>query len=368
MTAALTLCLHPGSATVYAAEGAAMRWSGSLAPEGTPGSGIPSASLAVSGRQSLVPVCDSAPVTRIMLPCAVAPTAIPIGVYTAVYASIKIRVLIHVNIYTVAAPSESPPGPTPARAQCDAYSESNRTAQYYRAQRVPQVRGICRPPPGTIYHHGVVGRNVNNLGINRFNCNGRSLGHHSLLARALERSLGLCLCPQLLHRIHDLGFLAQERVTQSLRPFKFLIHHSEHRGEVDEGLDAGVPVLTVHRGRKLFSLKVPVCLGPAIRLYNLHGVSGCHEYLDEQRIRVKGYGGEHLIQLGLTVSSWRRTLRGCTWWSLLRGRGRLGENRRGRRHKQNKDPYQCSDEMFCCHSSSSLPMPVGSHNMRGIKL
>ena len=61
-------------------------------------------------------------------------------------------------------------------------------------------------------------------------------------------------------RVHDVGFLGEDRVAELLHPLKLRIEHFQHRGRRGQRFDARVPSLLLGSRLQLFRLQVLVVL------------------------------------------------------------------------------------------------------------
>ena len=89
--------------------------------------------------------------------------------------------------------------------------------------------------------------------------------HHRDLRTGLEIASSLGLGAQSLDGGHYVGCLVVISLSQLRRPREVLRHVVQHRGELGERLDAGIPGLPVHRLPQRCAREVLVLLQPIIR-------------------------------------------------------------------------------------------------------
>ena len=228
----------------------------------------------------------------------------------------------------MAAPTPRPPAPAPdwSYGYCspepkdsDSNGNSRPTAGGINQRRKRRI------PPRSIDNYRIVARHINDFGICRFDLDGLAFGNHLHLFSRLEIAGSRGLLPQFLNGIHDIGLLGQESYTQPLCPRLLLSHHVEDLRKGRQRLHAQVPVHLVQSVVERVSLKVRVCLHPAVRFRNLIRVGRRYEDLCEQRIGIQRDRRKHLVHL-LRTDCLGRT-------------GILSEGPEGDQH-HNEDPHE----------------------------
>src|SRR6476469_1542971 len=137
---------------------------------------------------------------------------------------IYIRVSVYVDVDISTVPVGVTPCITPCRSHCDA-----RTERYHRGSHIPWrvivVRRIGRVWPGAINDGWIVGGNVNNLGIRRFNLDDLFLDNDFLFFVRFEMAGRLCLYPKALDGIQNFFLVRQESIAEFLCPVELVTHH-----------------------------------------------------------------------------------------------------------------------------------------------
>ena len=72
-------------------------------------------------------------------------------------------------------------------------------------------------------------------------------GFNGLLVVRLECAVLLCLCPEPLHSIHQVGFLREEGIPQIGRPLNLIRELFNDTGKGSQSLHTRVPVLLRYR-------------------------------------------------------------------------------------------------------------------------
>ena len=115
--------------------------------------------------------------------------------------------------------------------------------------------------------------------------------------------------------------LGQKRIAKIFHPGRILAHHRQQGRESDKRFDARVPRLAGNRLHGRIPFHRGVILGPLDRLQDVVGISGGHQHLRQQTVRVERDRGDPLINLRLGVSGGHRLCRRrCGRWRLLRRR------------------------------------------------
>jgi hypothetical protein len=173
---------------------------------------------------------DAAAVRRIELPMVVAKVR-----------PVEIVVSPDIDVDIVPPPVEAAPQ---RKARGDANAPEKSVDHNGAAWRSPigrVVRRIGGPPPTAVYDRGIVSGYVQDLRIDRRNGNVAVIALHQLLCVTSERTGGLRPSAQVLHSVHDLQLLIDERIANLLHPRKIAAHTVEHLGERAERFDARVP-------------------------------------------------------------------------------------------------------------------------------
>ncbi len=278
--------------------------------------------------------------------------------------AVEIVVPVDVDVHVVVVPVPAAPQRR-ARGDAGAPEESvdERGVRHRPVRRV--VRRVRGPPPTSVHDRRLVGRHVDDLRIRRLD---HDVGLRPfllhldlLLLVALQISGGLGLRAQVLHGVHHLRLLREERVAQLLRPGEVLVHPVQHLGEGGQRLDALVPRLVLQRILERRALQPGVLLAPARGLDDLERIRRRHQHLRQQRIGVERDRGQHRVEFlllegrsgrgGLRARrrGWRRGRR-----VLRRGCGRKpernGDGERGERavsHRASPVPRELM-RMLCC--------------------
>ncbi len=237
--------------------------------------------------------------------------------------AVEIVVPVDVDVHVVVVPVPAAPQ-RGARDDAGAPEESvdERRVRHRPVRRV--VRRVRGPPPTAVHDRRLVGRHVDDLRIRRLD---HDVGLRPfllhldlLLLVALQISGGLGLPAQVLHGVHHLRLLREERVAQLLRPGEVLVHPVQHLGEGGQRFDALVPWLVLQRILQRRALQSGILLAPACGLDDLERIRRRHQHLRQQRIRVERDRGQHRVEFLL--------LEGRTGRGGLRARRRGGSRRR----------------------------------------
>jgi hypothetical protein len=259
--------------------------------------------------QSGVSVFNAFPVDRVMPPFTVVMSRNVYIVLPGVITIIPVDrdVLRRIYVYVTAGPIGASPGIPPGSSQAHGDTERNKAgADNSITRRMIIVRGICRVPPGAIYDHWIVNRNIYDMRVRGFDHDRLFLNHHHLLGRCFEGALRLGFGSQVLNRGHYLVFLTEKGVSKILGPFQVFVHHGQDRGKVHQRLHAGIPVFFLQGSGQTVVFQVRVLVNPPGGLNHFQGIGGGHEHLDQQRIRIQSDRRQHLIQLFLPEHRRRR--------------------------------------------------------------
>ena len=131
--------------------------------------------------------------------------------------------VVIINVYIVVAPPSAiaAPSAAPSRAYHHPHTERNRHAGGVVARRrIGDGRiGVCRR---SVYDSRFVAGNVHNVGLRLLDYNYALvfdyLRFYVLLLRGFEVPLLLCLSTHALHRLHHVGLLCQNGVSEVCRP------------------------------------------------------------------------------------------------------------------------------------------------------
>jgi hypothetical protein len=114
--------------------------------------------------------------------------------------------------------------------------------------------------------------------------------------------------------------------------------------ETAERFHAHVPGRILERFIEPVSCEAGVLLEPPVSFDDFKGIGGCHKNLREERVRVKSYRGQELVQLFLRISV--LLLRSCA----LVLRRWLGTQPGRQSEEKCQQPYQ----NLCCRVASSF--------------
>ena len=112
-----------------------------------------------------------------------------------------------------------------------------------------------------------------------------------------QSALIACFPSQALYGVHDILLLRQECVAEVRSPAHVLIKLLQHIGQRYQGLDAGVPRLLCRRIDQRFVLQIGILAHPPSGFDDFEGISGCHQYLAQDRVGIKGDWGDKAVQL-----------------------------------------------------------------------
>jgi hypothetical protein len=130
---------------------------------------------------------------------------------------------------------------------------------------------------------------------------------HDLLGSAVQPAVSPGPRAHVLHRVHHISLLGQERIPKISGPLDITGQQFKRVRKAYQGLDARVPVLPPGGVHKLRSLDVAVLPEPLLRRHNLQRIGACGQHLAEQRIRVQRNRRDQIIQL-VRRQKWRRLL------------------------------------------------------------
>ena len=129
----------------------------------------------------------------------------------------------------------------------------------------------------------VVGRDVNHFGVRRLNDDNALAVHllsfDRLLLAGFESSRALGLGAHALDRVHHIGFLREESVSQLRGPSDIIAQLLDHVGHYHHGLDAGVPRLFFRCIGQRLALQVLILSHPLLELNDLERVGGSDQRL-----------------------------------------------------------------------------------------
>jgi len=264
---------------------------------------------------------------RIVLPFVVpASIAADVRTVTAADVGIAVEVVVPVDVHVTASPTTAPaPTAAPRGAHGHTNPERDGACGYHPARGVRRVVnrwiGIRRR---AIDVHRIIGGYVDHLGTRLFNYDYLlalyNLGLHFLLLVGRESTFVLCFMAHSLYGIHYVGLLREKRIAKICGPLNVVSQPLDHVRQRRHGLNARVPRLLRHRIHQRFVLQVLVALQPLLELDQFQRISGGHQRLAQQRVRIKRDGCDERFKLV------GRDLR-----SLLRSRvGRLLSRRVGR--------------------------------------
>ncbi|MDT4832729.1 hypothetical protein FQZ97_662950 [compost metagenome] len=215
---------------------------------------------------------------------------------------VDVVVAVDVDVDVVVPPVETAPHRIDGgNSQAETDPGHQRRGEHRARRRRIVVRGIGGIGPGAIDHGWVVAGHIDHLRIGRLDHDDRLViggaGSDLLLRRALQVARLLGLDPQPLDRIHDRVRLRQEGVAHGFHPVGLPAHHVHDRREGHQGFDAGVPGLALDRLDSLVARFGRVLGRPLGGRRDVVGIGRAHEYLRQQRIRIKRHRRHQLIQL-----------------------------------------------------------------------
>ena len=244
--------------------------------------------------QVLVSVRNALPVIRVVLPCILTGPVVEI-VLTVVDIGLavkKVVVVVYVNI--VATPVETAVKCCPCHKSC---GEGDKIGRGHISRGIYGIGWVGRICPSPVNNCRVVDRYIDNLGVSRLDLNDLFFDYNLLFLSCLQCAGGLCLGTEPLNRIHNILFLGQKRIAQFCCPVEFFVEHRENLRDIGERFDACIPRLALKRRIETVPLEGRVRLEPPVRLDNLKGIGGCHEYLAQEGIGIEGDRCQHLIEL-----------------------------------------------------------------------
>ena len=250
-----------------------------------------------------------------------------IAIMRVIAVVIVVIVMVVVIIIIPVDTAKQRPGSGHAQAVTEAFDEA--IGKLLPGRRRQVDRRIGAVWPGTIDGRGVIAGNIDHLRIGRFYFNNlrgrrrrrvgggrccRAAGgnrcgrgdNHFLLWRGFQCPGLLGNSTQALHRVHHIMRLGQKRIAEVLHPRRIFAHHRQQGRESDKGFDAGIPRLTGNRLNRRIPFHRGVILGPLYRLHDVVGISGGHQHLRQQTVRVERDGRDPLINLRLGVGGGHR--------------------------------------------------------------
>ena len=239
---------------------------------------------------------------------------------------------------STAMPVVAPVMPAPAISSEEADTKSNAKGN---AGATPVNPGHGKPAwirddRLTVHEPGVVGGNINDLWVGRFDDDRVALRRYLLLFGVTQMAGTASLLTQGLDGLGHILRLGDIRLAKGRGPREVLVHVFENRRELRHSLYAEIPVLFVYLFRQLFTLEVRMTLHPAVRLDNLGWIGGGGENLRNECVWVQGDRSDKLLQL------LRGLPRGRTLW-LLAGLA-CGGVRAGLRRKLHKQTAEQGDQ------------------------
>ena len=216
----------------------------------------------------------------VVLPVAVVANLVVDVVFVVVVYVLVVYVYVDVIVTPAATVAPAPVSPDCSDRDSNAKGKS-------RPGRVSSVGRIVHRwirIGGLAINYGwVVGRDVNHIGVGWLNDN-NALAFHllsldRLLLAGLESSRALRLCAHALDRVHHIGFLREESVSQLRGPSNIIAQLLDHVGHYRHGLDAGVPRLFFHRIGQRFAFQVLILSHPLLELNDLERVGGSDQRL-----------------------------------------------------------------------------------------
>ena len=177
--------------------------------------------------------------------------------------------------------ASTPANPAPPRAEARRWrplrSQCRATSRSWIVHRRIRIGGLA------INYGWVVGRDVNHVGVGRLN-DDYALAVHllsfdRLLLAGFESSRALGLGAHALDRVHHIGFLREESVSQLRGPSDIIAQLLDHVGHYHHGLDAGVPRLFFRCIGQRLALQVLILSHPLLELNDLERVGGSDQGL-----------------------------------------------------------------------------------------
>jgi hypothetical protein len=284
---------------------------------------------------------------RIVAPVAPTPVAAPVpaAAVSAVSAAVPlsavsavpavplsaVEVVVVVDIDFVVAPAAAAPHSAPEGAHRDAEAKREERSA---VRVVGVVDRRIRVDGRTVDDDGVVGRDIDDVGARGLDDDDFLLLDDLRLDRLLlarrQSSLVLGLLAHPLNRIHDVGLLSEEGVSEIVRPLNVVAEPLDHVGEGGHRLDGGVPRLPGDRVREGLVLEIRVLRHPLLKLDDLERISRRRQRLREQRVGVERDGCDQRVELVGRERLLRRRGR-----RFLREKGRIpqcDQTRAGERH------------------------------------
>src|SRR5580658_6237817 len=208
-----------------------------------------------------------------------------------------------------AAPIVSPTIPSPAKPSEESNTETqspidSRTIPKKSRIRIPAGENSQRIP---IDEPGIVLRYVHHVGRRRLNDDGLIVCCHRLLGGSFQITGFQSPLTHGLNRLIKSLLLIDVGVAKFGCPGKILVHIGEHRGELRQSFDTGIPGFFVYLFRQFLAFKVLVLIHPLLSLYDLVRISCGRQDLRDQCVRVKCDGRYESLQLfGTLLRSLRR--------------------------------------------------------------
>ncbi len=203
------------------------------------------------------------------------------AVYDGNIRSIDVDPAIDIEKDLVAAPSPAAPAPAPGGS--DGYGSPESKHSHYRCKdhgglpnRIVNEGWVCRPPPGPVDHCRIVARDIDDLGVYRFDLDVIVGYDHSLLDGRPEVSGRFGPSAESLDRVHDGGLLGEKSLTEPLRPVGLLGQHGEHLRKRCERLNAEIPVHPVEFEVESLAPQPRVRPQPMVGIHHLVRV-GCRD-------------------------------------------------------------------------------------------
>ncbi len=160
------------------------------------------------------------------------------------------------------------------------------------------------PAAGRIGEHGgaihaarIVGRHIDLLRRGRLDDDGAAIVHHIVLRPVAQCACALRIQPQALDGVQHIRLLRNEGVTQTVGPFQMAIHHLQNLRERQQGLHAGIPVVSRRGVGQRGALQPGMGSEEALCLHHLRGVGGGGQDVRQQRVGVERDRRHDLVEL-----------------------------------------------------------------------
>ena len=148
----------------------------------------------------------------------------------------------------------------------------------------------------SIHNPGIVCRNVDDFGGDRFNLDVGVFRRYGLLRRGVEVACFLRAAAHHLNGVHHLLFLVVVGVVERRGPREVFIHVAEDRRKRSECFDAWVPRQLVHSLGQCFVLQIRMRLHPPVGVLDLFVEGRRRQYLRHELVGVESDGCHQLLQ------------------------------------------------------------------------